>query len=137
MRNFADGVDITRRCWDVSKVLDGDKGVGESVSRGEENESDKGSIFDASAGGDESDKGGGRVRFVSRGRRVWSSIVFDFFRNVNLPLSTLLGFFTSEIGPVSTFPGGITLSPNSELRAVGDDDAVVDVIVVERESRRT
>lgn len=94
IRNFdeADGVDITRRCWDGSKVVDEDKGVGESVRRGEENGSAKESIFDASVGGDESNNGGGRVRFVSKGPRVWTSIVFDFFRNVNLPLSTLLGF---------------------------------------------
>jgi len=68
MRNFdeVDGVDITRRCWDVPKVVDEDKEVGESVRRGEENESAEESIFNESAGGDESDNGGGRVRFVSR-----------------------------------------------------------------------
>lgn len=66
MRIFdeADGVDITRRCWDDSKVVD--KGVGESERRGEENESAKESILNASVGGDESDNGGGRVRFVSK-----------------------------------------------------------------------
>ena len=61
MRNFdeVDGVDITRRCWDGSKVVDEDKGAGESVKRGEGNESAEESIFD------ESDNGGGRVRLVS------------------------------------------------------------------------
>ena len=67
MRNFGvvDGVDITRRCWDGSEVIDEDKGAGESVRRGEENESAEESIFDVSAGGDESDNGGGGARFVS------------------------------------------------------------------------
>jgi len=69
MRNFdeVDGVDITRRCWDGSKVVDDDNGAGESVRRGEGNESAEGSIFDVSAAGDESDNGGGRVRLVSSG----------------------------------------------------------------------
>jgi hypothetical protein len=69
MRNLdeADGVDITRRCWDRSGVAGEDKGAGESVRCGEENESANESIFNTSAGGDdESDNGGGRVRFVSR-----------------------------------------------------------------------
>jgi hypothetical protein len=64
MRNFGvvDGVDTTRRCWDGSEVEE-DKGAGESVRRGEGNESAEESIFDVSAGGDESDSGGGRARF--------------------------------------------------------------------------
>ena len=67
MRNFdeVDGVDITRRCWDGSEVVDEDRGAGESVRRGEDNESVGESIFDVSGGGDESDSGGGRVRLVS------------------------------------------------------------------------
>ncbi len=42
MRNFedADGVDITRRCWDSSDKQE-DNGTGESVRRGEGNESAK------------------------------------------------------------------------------------------------
>ena len=66
MRNFGvvDDADITRRCWDGSEMVDEDKGTGESVRRGEGNESAEESIFDVSAGGDESDSGGGRARFV-------------------------------------------------------------------------
>ena len=64
--------------------------------------------------------------------RVWTSIVLDFFRNVNLPLSVTLRCFTSDVGRVSAFPHGMTCSPNSEATVPDDDDAVVE----ERESRR-
>lgn len=60
----------------------------------------------------------------------------DFFRNVNLPLSMPLRCLTSDIGRVSAFPGEMTCSPNSEATVADDDDAVVDAIVEERESRR-
>jgi hypothetical protein len=56
----------------------------------------------------------------------------DFFRNVNLPLSVPLRCFSR----VSAFPGEMTCSPNSEATVADDDDAVVDAIVEERESRR-
>jgi hypothetical protein len=69
--------------------------------------------------------------------RVWTSIVLDFFRNVNLPLS-VKRCLTSDIGRVSTFPREMTCSPNpnSEATVADDDDPVVDAIVEERESRR-
>ena len=67
MRDFdeADGVDDTRRCRDGLEVVDEDKGTGESVRRGEGNESAEESILDVKAGGDDNDNGGGRERFVS------------------------------------------------------------------------
>lgn len=65
--------------------------------------------------------------------QVWTSIVLDFFRNVNLPLSVTRRCLTSDMGRVSAFPGEMT---NSEATVADDDDAVVDAIVEERESRR-
>jgi len=69
MRNFedVDGVDITRRCWDSSDKQE-DNGTGESVRRGEGNESAKELLrFEVrdSEAGDGSDSGGGRARLES------------------------------------------------------------------------
>ena len=62
MRDFdeAEGVDITRRCWDCSELTDMCDDTGLGVSRGEGIESGDGRISDAKEAGGGRERGGGR-----------------------------------------------------------------------------
>jgi hypothetical protein len=92
MRNFgeAEGVDITRRCWDCSELSDkrDDTGLGEFVRREEVIESGDGRMFDVKEAGEGRVRGGGRrlLRLARSAPRIRTSIVLVFFRNPNLPL---------------------------------------------------
>ena len=72
MRNFADGVDITRRCWDGSELIDrrDDSGLREFVRLDEVIESGDGMISDVNDPCEGRDRGGGR-----RGLRLARSAV--------------------------------------------------------------
>ena len=72
MCSFADGVDITRRCWDGSELIDrrDETGLGEFVRLNEVIESGDGMTFDVKDPCEGRDRGGGR-----RGLRVARSAV--------------------------------------------------------------
>jgi len=118
----AEGVEDTRRCKDRVELVDegGDKGSGELVVRGGGIESADEWAFTAKETGEGRDKGGGLLRLLER-----SGIVLAFFRNPNLPLSVTLACLTSP-DRISTFP---TRSPNSDMSATDEDDAVFDPTV--------
>jgi hypothetical protein len=128
MRTLEDAevVEDTRRCVDRVElvVAGGDKGSGEEVVRGGGIESADESRFTVKGAGNGRDKGAGLLRLL--GRSGPTLIVLDFFKNPNLPLSVTLACLASNPVRISTFP---TRSPNSDISATDEDDAVFDPTV--------
>lgn len=124
----AEGVEDTRRCVDCVEVVDegGVKGSGELVwcgGRGGIASTGESTITAKEASWwDDRDNGGGLLLLLGR-CSAW--IVLDFFRNPNLPLSVTLACLASNPDRISTFPAIAPRSPNSDISAIDEDDAVL------------